>query len=133
VKRNQFSAESLGPWSRDLWREGEPICRVVGFGISLEWEPVAGARPVTRRYPTGKSSLLKRVKFTFDMHCSIWGDYCMVPIRVSSFDQDKNQVRNSIRALFPERDCFTLVRPLNDEKELQKLDQIPVSWKHACL
>ncbi len=43
------------------------------------------------------------------------------------------QVRNSIRALFPERDCFTLVRPLNDEKELQKLDQIPVSWKHACL
>jgi hypothetical protein len=34
-----------------------------------------------------KSSLLKRVKFTFDMHCSIWGDYCMVPVRVSSFDQ----------------------------------------------
>jgi chitin synthase len=31
--------------------------------------------------------LLKRVKFIFDMHCSIWGDYCMVPIRVSSFDQ----------------------------------------------
>uniref|UniRef100_A9TME2 Predicted protein n=1 Tax=Physcomitrium patens TaxID=3218 RepID=A9TME2_PHYPA len=36
----------------------------------------------------------------------------------------KNEIRNSIRALFPERDCFTLVRPLNDEKELQKLDQI---------
>jgi hypothetical protein len=32
-------------------------------------------------------SLLKRVKFIFDMHCSIWGDYCMVPVRVSSFDQ----------------------------------------------
>ncbi|XP_024393848.1 uncharacterized protein [Physcomitrium patens] len=36
----------------------------------------------------------------------------------------KNEIRSSIRALFPERDCFTLVRPLNDEKELQKLDQI---------
>jgi hypothetical protein len=36
---------------------------------------------------TSESSLLKRVKFTFDMHCSIWGDYCMVPVRVSSFDQ----------------------------------------------
>jgi hypothetical protein len=42
------------------------------------------------------------------------------------------QVRNSIRALFPERDCFTLVRPLNDEKDLQKLDQIPVSC-NICL
>ena len=42
---------------------------------------------------TGKSSLLKRVKFTFDMHCSIWGDYCMVPVRVSSFDQGFNHRR----------------------------------------
>lgn len=42
---------------------------------------------------TGKSSLLKRVKFTFDMHCSIWGNYCMVPIRVSSFDQGFNHRR----------------------------------------
>jgi hypothetical protein len=39
------------------------------------------------RFPTQNSSLLKRVKFTFDMHCSIWGNYCMVPVRVSSFDQ----------------------------------------------
>ncbi len=36
-------------------------------------------------------------------------------------------LRNSFQALFPERDCFTLVRPLNDEEELQKLDQISVS------
>ena len=42
---------------------------------------------------TGKSSLLKRVKFTFDMHCSIWGNYCMVPVRVSSFDQGFNHRR----------------------------------------
>ncbi|KAL0542789.1 hypothetical protein IC582_017866 [Cucumis melo] len=36
----------------------------------------------------------------------------------------KNEIRDSIRALFPDRDCFTLVRPLNDENDLQRLDQI---------
>ncbi|KAG6549388.1 hypothetical protein Mapa_009107 [Marchantia paleacea] len=38
----------------------------------------------------------------------------------------KNEIRESIRALFPDRDCFTLVRPLNDEHDLQRLDQIPM-------
>ncbi|RAL49680.1 unnamed protein product [Cuscuta campestris] len=36
----------------------------------------------------------------------------------------KNEIRESIRALFPDRECFTLVRPLSNETELQKLDQI---------
>ncbi|KAG7536230.1 Guanylate-binding protein N-terminal [Arabidopsis suecica] len=36
----------------------------------------------------------------------------------------KNEIRDSIRALFPDRECFTLVRPLNNEKDLQRLDQI---------
>nr|GMC83893.1 guanylate-binding protein 1-like [Ipomoea batatas] len=39
---------------------------------------------------------------------------------------DKNKIRESIRALFPERECFTLVRPLSNENELQRLDQIPL-------
>ncbi|KAL6640314.1 hypothetical protein ACP70R_022163 [Stipagrostis hirtigluma subsp. patula] len=38
----------------------------------------------------------------------------------------KNEIRESIRALFPDRECFTLVRPLNNENELQRLDQIPL-------
>ncbi|KAJ3670610.1 hypothetical protein LUZ60_008036 [Juncus effusus] len=38
----------------------------------------------------------------------------------------KNEIRESIRALFPDRECFTLVRPLNNEKDLQSLDQIPM-------
>uniref|UniRef100_A0A0D3F439 GB1/RHD3-type G domain-containing protein n=1 Tax=Oryza barthii TaxID=65489 RepID=A0A0D3F439_9ORYZ len=38
----------------------------------------------------------------------------------------KNEIRESIRALFPDRECFTLVRPLNSENELQHLDQIPI-------
>ncbi|XP_057544659.1 uncharacterized protein LOC130823861 isoform X2 [Amaranthus tricolor] len=36
----------------------------------------------------------------------------------------KNEIRESIRALFPDRECFTLVRPLNNESQLQRLDQI---------
>lgn len=38
----------------------------------------------------------------------------------------KNEIRESIRALFPDRECFTLVRPLNDERDLQRLDKIPL-------
>ncbi|KAK9085392.1 hypothetical protein Sjap_025803 [Stephania japonica] len=39
----------------------------------------------------------------------------------------KNEIRESIRALFPDRECFTLVRPLNNENDLQRLDQISVN------
>ncbi|XP_030480849.1 uncharacterized protein LOC115697845 [Cannabis sativa] len=39
----------------------------------------------------------------------------------------KNEIRDSIRALFPDRECFTLVRPLNNEAELQRLDQISLN------
>ncbi|KAL8229842.1 hypothetical protein R6Q57_014742 [Mikania cordata] len=57
-------------------------------------------------------------------------DYLELALRpVTSGVRDvaaKNEIRESIRALFPDRDCFTLVRPLNDENELQRLDQIPV-------
>ncbi|KAI5059872.1 hypothetical protein GOP47_0024292 [Adiantum capillus-veneris] len=38
----------------------------------------------------------------------------------------KNEIRESIRALFPDRECFTLVRPLNEERDLQRLDKIPL-------
>ncbi|XP_072956223.1 uncharacterized protein [Typha angustifolia] len=38
----------------------------------------------------------------------------------------KNEIRESIRALFPDRECFTLVRPVNNENDLQRLDQIPI-------
>lgn len=41
------------------------------------------------------------------------------------------QIRESIRALFPDRDCCTLVRPLNDERDLQRLDHIPVKRRRC--
>ncbi|KAJ6769899.1 GUANYLATE BINDING PROTEIN [Salix purpurea] len=36
----------------------------------------------------------------------------------------KNEIRDSIRALFPDRECYPLVRPLNNENDLQRMDQI---------
>ncbi|CAH2062630.1 unnamed protein product [Thlaspi arvense] len=49
------------------------------------------------------------------------------PVQGSGRDlATKNEIRESIRALFPDRECFTLVRPLSSESELQRLDQIPL-------
>jgi len=39
----------------------------------------------------------------------------------------KNSVRASIKALFPDRDCFTLVRPVAEERALRRLDALPAS------
>lgn len=35
----------------------------------------------------------------------------------------KNQIRSSIKALFPDRECAMLVRPMHDESDLINLDQ----------
>ncbi|KAI8463245.1 MAG: GBP-domain-containing protein [Monoraphidium minutum] len=35
----------------------------------------------------------------------------------------KNNIRASIKGLFPDRDCFTLVRPATDEAALRRLDE----------
>ena len=37
----------------------------------------------------------------------------------------KNAIRDSIRGLFPERECFQLVRPVNDEAQLRDLSSVP--------
>ena len=39
--------------------------------------------------------------------------------------KEKNRVRSLIRTYFPERDCFALVRPVEEEKYLQKLQYLP--------
>ncbi|KAL2341838.1 hypothetical protein Fmac_009778 [Flemingia macrophylla] len=55
-------------------------------------------------------------------------DYLEIALRpVQGSGRDiaaKNEIRDSIRALFPDRECFTLVRPLNNENDLQRLGQI---------
>ena len=60
---------------------------LISKGKEINWDCLSNGER------TGKSSLLKHIKFIFDMHCSIWGDYCIVPIHVSSFDQDFNHRR----------------------------------------
>lgn len=37
------------------------------------------------------------------------------------------QIRESIKALFPDRDCFALKRPMSDEDQLSRLETIPPS------
>ncbi|KAL3519832.1 hypothetical protein ACH5RR_017981 [Cinchona calisaya] len=58
-------------------------------------------------------------------------DYLELALRpVQSGARDvtaKNEIRESIRALFPDRECFTLVRPLSNENDLQRLDQIALN------
>ena len=39
----------------------------------------------------------------------------------------KNGIRESIKSLFPDRDCFTLVRPMSDENKLAHLEDVPSS------
>ena len=41
--------------------------------------------------------------------------------------REKNRVRTLIRTYFPERDCFAMVRPVEEEKNLQKLQFLPDS------
>jgi hypothetical protein len=37
------------------------------------------------------------------------------------------QIRDSIKSLFPDRDCYTLVRPMHDERALNHLDALDTS------
>ena len=38
---------------------------------------------------------------------------------------EKNRVRNLIKTFFPDRDCFTMVRPVEKESDLQNLQNLP--------
>jgi len=43
----------------------------------------------------------------------------------SECDAEKRKLRAMLRAYFPRRDCHVLVRPCNEERELQTLDNLP--------
>jgi hypothetical protein len=46
---------------------------------------------------------------------------------VSDAVENKNRIRRLIKHFFKDRDCQTLVRPVEDEKDLQRLSEIPSS------
>ena len=39
----------------------------------------------------------------------------------------KNDIRKTLKLFFRERDCYTLVRPVHEEKKLKIIDQLPVT------
>ena len=39
--------------------------------------------------------------------------------------ENKNRIRRMIVSFFRDRDCFTMVRPTEDERSLQKLQNLP--------
>lgn len=39
----------------------------------------------------------------------------------------KNEIRKLLKVFFKERDCFTLIRPVSDEKKLRYIDKLPKS------
>ena len=43
----------------------------------------------------------------------------------SDIIEEKNRVRNLIKSYFPEKDCFVMVRPVENEEDLQNLESIP--------
>ena len=43
---------------------------------------------------------------------------------LTSTIEEKNRVRNLIRAYFPERDCYVMVRPTENEQDLQNLQHL---------
>jgi len=55
-------------------------------------------------------------------------DYLETALRPVAATNDaaiaKNNIRSSIANLFPNRDSFTLVRPMNDEKQLQRMAEL---------
>ena len=51
--------------------------------------------------------------------------------RPEAAQQSKNAIRSSIKQLFRNRDCCTLVRPVVDEKQLRTIDSIPYGQLRA--
>lgn len=52
---------------------------------------------------------------------------CLQPINGDSVDiKKKNQIRTTINNYFKHRECHCLVRPVNDEKQLQKIEEVPL-------
>ncbi len=46
---------------------------------------------------------------------------------VSDAIENKNRIRRLIKHFFKDRDCQTLVRPVEDEKKLQQLAKLPAN------
>jgi len=51
--------------------------------------------------------------------------YLELALAQRTTDETKNNIRKVLQTVFIERDCFTLIRPVEDEDALQELDSTP--------
>lgn len=58
------------------------------------------------------------------LHILTAGTHTLYTWCIKLTQPDGLQIRDSIKALFPDRDCFPLVRPMSDEKALAKLETL---------
>jgi hypothetical protein len=58
-------------------------------------------------------------------------DYLEQALRPQAGDSarviERNNIRSTLQQVFPTRDCFTMVRPTQSEKELQEMSNIPMN------
>ena len=51
---------------------------------------------------------------------------CLKKVEETNEDTiNKNKIRGTITEFFRDRDCYTLVRPVNDEKKLRNVNKVP--------
>ena len=52
-------------------------------------------------------------------------DYLETCLKPVSGGGEKNAIRESIKTLFPDRDCLTMARPVESESELRQINKVP--------
>ena len=53
-------------------------------------------------------------------------DICLQPVNETTEEaKQKNEIRKILREFFRERECFTFVRPVNQEKKLRNIQDVP--------
>ncbi|WIA08464.1 hypothetical protein OEZ85_007901 [Tetradesmus obliquus] len=103
-------------------------------------QPVAGSRPLGTSSATGQVDfspafiwLLRDFQLRLESNGkqitpAEYLEEALLPVKGGEADiANRNQMRTTIKAVFPDRDVATLVRPALSESHLQRLDTLPYS------
>ena len=64
----------------------------------------------------------------FDNNPKDYMEDCLKPVMgVDSDTMKKNQIRKSIRTYFTQRECYTFIRPVEDEEQLANIEELDYS------
>jgi hypothetical protein len=71
--------------------------------------------------------VLRDFHLQFDEASGVTSEYGYLEqsLKATPGQDDKNKVRETIKALFQERDCVTLVRPVEEESDLRRIQKVP--------